>query len=95
MTNKIILGAEGLNGKNPISPEEIKICESWIQKHIETQKTINKKQGSYSLKEMVEKENDVYISNGAFIQAAINLNYKYQKSHRSEKNVFFDMKLKK
>jgi len=57
---------------------EVDICKLWIKKFIDPRKTINTRHGSYSLKHFVEDWAGHYISNGAFIQAAIELGFNYR-----------------
>ena len=59
-----------------INEEQVKLCEEWIEKHCKPVKRVNNSYSSYYYKHVVEKEADTYISNGAFIQAAINKGYK-------------------
>ncbi len=54
---------------------EIAICEEWLFKFTEPQKRFNNSHTSYGLKHQVEKWADKYVSNGAFIFAAISLKY--------------------
>ena len=83
----IILGSEGLGDTSTIDEKQIKFCKDWISKWLTPRKTINTKRGSYNLKHMVEidlkeKGKSIYISNGAFIKAAIELDYKYKKNKK-------------
>ena len=61
------------------------VCE-WL-KNINKIKTINKRRSSYGLKHIVEKRT-TYISNGAFICAAIFMGFKYV---IDGPNAFFNM----
>ena len=55
---------------------EIELCEQWIKKFMIPTQTLIKKSSSYNLKKKVEGYYERYISNGAFIRAAINCGYK-------------------
>lgn len=88
MAKKIILGSEGFDRNSPISNEEVKLCKEWIKKCITKRKTINEEKGSYGLKHVVEKYYKTYISNGAFIKAAIEMGFDYRQNGL---NAFFNM----
>jgi len=91
MKNEIILGAEGLGYKTTINKKEVDSCKEWIKRWVYPRKTINTKRGSYNLKGLVEKEMSIYISNGAFIKAAIEMGYKFKETSRESKNAYFNM----
>lgn len=89
--------------KDKPSENEIKHCEAWIKRFARPSKAINQRAFSYSLKHVVEKwhyngttwhDPGGYVSNGAFIQAAVNLCYRYKRDG-SGPNAFFNMKFKK
>ena len=73
--------------KYPIVQEEVKTAEAWIKLHCKHKKSVNKEYCSYDLKHLSEYwgqfmnkhfNTDIfapYVSNGAFIQAAINLDF--------------------
>lgn len=73
--------------KAPPNPQEVKTAEAWIKIHCHRIKTVSRKSYSYWLKHRAERwgaflrkhfeseEFAPYISNGAFIQAAMNLGY--------------------
>ena len=71
---------------------EIETCERWLRECAEPRKTINARAYSYYLKHVVENWANLYISNGAFIQAAVNLGYRYA---RTGLNASFNMRLKR
>jgi hypothetical protein len=54
---------------------EVTICEKWLKKNVEPRKKIKLNKSSYSYKHDVEEKAGKYVSNGAFIQACINLGY--------------------
>lgn len=78
MKSKIKLGGNGFGNDDTIDKKQIELCKDWIQKWITPRKTINDEKGSYGLKHVVERNTNTYISNGAFIKAAIDLGYKYK-----------------
>lgn len=66
-------------GESP-DPEQVKICEAWLKFFCRPRKSINKRANSYSLKHHIEEyyRDRVYISNGAIIQACLNLGYQFR-----------------
>lgn len=56
-------------------PEIVETVEEWLRDNAIPSKKPNKS-SSYVLKEVIEHELDIYISNGAFIQACINFGIK-------------------
>lgn len=82
--------------KRKPSKENIDECRKWIGKWIDERKSINKNRGSYKLKQLVEDyriedTHDDYISNGAFIQAAVDEGYKIQPFGPNSPNAYFNM----
>jgi hypothetical protein len=71
-------GLTRAQGDKPIE-SEVKLCEKWIREFVTPRKAINTKHSSYGLKHAVERWTGEYVSNGAFIQAAVNLGYEYRK----------------
>lgn len=74
---------------DPINNSEVELCKAWIKNNMKPRKTINKRISPYNLKEKVEKHlselkdkgeysGSYYVSNGAFIKAAIDLGFKYK-----------------
>lgn len=55
--------------------KEIELCKNWLKFNALPRKTMNKNQSSYGLKHVVEDEVGEYISNGAFIRAAVEFGY--------------------
>lgn len=92
MNDKIILGSEGLGYNSAINETQVAFCKDWISTWLMPRKTINTMRGSYVLKHMVEKDKSTYITNGAFIKAAIELGYKYK---QNGKNAYFNVSFKK
>lgn len=55
--------------------EEVETCKKWILKYCKPRKYCLWSVSSYRLKHVVEKSEGRYVSNGAFIQACIDLGY--------------------
>lgn len=77
MTHYIEIDANGLRWKTyntyerrDIDSKEIKLCEHFLK---QCQRTKTGRMYSYSLKHVIEKAMDHYVSNGACLQAASNL----------------------
>lgn len=58
---------------------QIDLCITWLLQWGRKRKSLNYDWTSYQLKHVVERWAGTYISNGAFIQAAINLGYKIKR----------------
>jgi hypothetical protein len=71
--------------------EEVILCKDWLKKYAWPLSRINKSHTSYYYKHVVEACVDRYISNGAFIQAAISQGYGYIISGGGP-NCFFNIK---
>lgn len=56
--------------------EQVLICEKWIKKYAQPWSKIMRRETSYGLKHRAENWAKTYVSNGAFIQAAVNLDYR-------------------
>jgi hypothetical protein len=99
--NNIVLTEIGFVIKDPYdqkdyrepNQEEISICEKWINKYCKIIKRTNSDAFSYSLKHKVEEWSKQYISNGAFISAAIKLGYEYIVCGNKGPNAIFNMSL--
>ncbi|MDA0244636.1 MAG: hypothetical protein OT477_14550 [Chloroflexi bacterium] len=77
------------NSTDKLPPqEEVEICKQWINQFASKRKTINDSHGSYELKHKVEKWAEKYVCNGAFIQAAIDLDYDYKQIGNTPNAVF-------
>jgi len=86
-----------------IRPEQVKTAEAYIKSHFWRIKTINRRCGSYRLKDWAEKWGalmnkdfntnifEPYISNGAFIQASKNLGYTIVPQYSMSPNAYFNM----
>lgn len=79
--------------------DEIERCKAWIGKYCRRQSAFNFDDGSYTLKTAVESQarddkcEKTYVSNGAFVQAAVELGYKAKAIDEYYPNVFFNMKV--
>jgi hypothetical protein len=71
----------------PFVEREIEDCRAWLKAHASKRVTFNRSHGSYGLKHEVERwlrthvrtsGPDCYISNGAFIAAAVLEGYKFR-----------------
>jgi hypothetical protein len=98
-----LLNGEGLKTKRDDDPPYqeyaymIVLCEQWIKAYCKPRVTINNRAYSYVLKHVVERWADNYVTNAAFIQAAINLGYTYKNAarpgYRLTPNAMFNMSL--
>lgn len=100
--NDVILAANGFVSKFEYDPkvhkkpnkEQIELCAGWIRKFGKKQKNANFDYSSYGLKHKVEKWCGIYVTNGAFIKAAIDLGYKYFFDNGVVTNPVFNINLK-
>ena len=53
-------------------------CADWIRANTKARKTINRNRSSYGLKHSVERATGTYVTNGAFIAAAIGLGFSFK-----------------
>ena len=80
--------------KPPVN--EIAACREWLQRYASKPKTkaAQRAKHSYTLKHLVERVcNPDYVSNGALIQAAIDLGYEWFREDAASPNVYFYMTL--
>lgn len=84
----------GFGGEGAIDPEEVQTCIEWLLAHdaLNRRKTINTKINSYGWKHIVERAKNRYVSNGAFICAALYLGYRMKRSRLCSPNVFFNIR---
>jgi len=69
--------------------EETALARAWIRQWADLRHTINPRAHSYALKHAVEQWAGCAISNGAFIQAALDLGFRFRRfTHRSPNAVF-------
>jgi hypothetical protein len=79
--------------------DQVEHCEAWILNFCQPQQSINYHRTSYGLKHSVENwksglpSDRSYVSNGAFIMAAVRLGYKYVRVQGL--NAHFNMKIRK
>jgi hypothetical protein len=68
-------------------PEEVEICKTWIELYGRPKKAFGNR-SSYVLKHVVERWAGEYVTNGAFIEAARQLGYEYERIDRTPNAVF-------
>ncbi len=66
---------------------EVVLCKEWLQQYAYPTKTF-RPHSSYFLKHVVERWAGEYVSNGAFIQAALDLGYSIHRIDNSPNAVF-------
>lgn len=71
--------------------EEIGLARAWILQWAETRCTINPRAHSYAMKRAVEQWAGCAISNGAFIQAALNLGFRFKRLTPRSPNAVFNI----
>lgn len=81
-----------LNEVEPIDPTEFRVAAQWLVMYdgFKRRKTVNTYMSSYGWKHVVERNAHTYITNGAFVCAALALGYKMQRIKNSP-NVFFNI----
>jgi hypothetical protein len=89
---------DGLPPAGPPDPKQVELCREWIRLHCSPRKSINHHAYSYALKHAVESwlrnaKRPAYITNGAFIAAAIAEGYRYRRARPSSINAVFNMSL--
>jgi len=87
----VVLSKDATNC-HPVSPDEVLACRRWIRQWVREAGEIRDKAYSYTLKHLVEKdspETGNYVSNGAFIEAAILEGYQIEIT--GELNAMFNM----
>jgi len=82
------------SGFEPPSSVEVGLCREWITLFGYPRATFNRKIGSYWLKHAVEHWAGEYVSNGAFIKAALDLGYRVSPISDSP-NAYFNITLPK
>jgi hypothetical protein len=84
-------------GENPPVREEVEACKEWLTRYASKPKTRNKRRAvySYGLKHIIERGCESgYVSNGAAIQAAVDLGYEFCQHEADNINVSFFMRLR-
>ena len=77
----------------PPDPEQVKRCREWIKENGDRRKTINHRRNSYGLKHVGERVTGTYITNGAFIRAALEEGYEIAPSGKL--NAYFNFSFRK
>lgn len=75
-----------------LNNDRIKEVKALIEKErfkIDEKKRLYKKSSSYGLKEFFERKYNLYIANGTFIQAMIDLGFDFQQTQPTSPNAFF------
>ena len=72
----------------PPREDEIEICKEWLRKWAKPRKTMNNDRSSYEIKHFIEHTDNKYVTNGAFIQAAIEEGYKVERIEDSPNAIF-------
>jgi len=87
----------------PPEPSQITLCKVWLLYWADRQKSINRRgmcsqtspydagYTSYSLRIAIEDAMGCYVSNGAVIQAAVDLSYKCERASWDSPNAVFNM----
>jgi hypothetical protein len=75
------------------SLQQFSTCKDWLSKVVKT-RSFNLRYTSYGYKHMVERWADLYVSNGAFIAAAIALEFKIKRTHSKSPNIFLPISSK-
>ncbi len=71
-------------------PEKIQVCRKWLADNAEKKKVANEDcVNSYGLKHRIESDLGEYITNGACIQAALDLGFRYWRREDSPNANFF------
>jgi len=84
----------GFGGDGKIDPNQVQACIEWLLAHdaLDRRKTINTRCSSYGWKHVVEKDKSTYISNGAFICAALYLKYRMKRAGPTNPNAYFNIR---
>jgi hypothetical protein len=89
----------------PVDPKQVEICKQFLLEFCEKTDRINKDGTSYGLKHAVEQWTSVkkyhswwnydYVTNGAFIRAALDLGYRCEYAYGIGPNVYLNISIKK
>jgi len=79
----------------PPNTREVDICRDWLRAYGEKTKTIRPNWHSYGLKHVVERWRGTYVSNGAFIAAALLEGYNITPNSYANLNACFNPSLRK
>lgn len=81
---------------NPVNNDQVLACKKWITENFVQAKTFSS-DSSYGFKHMAERDLGMYVANGSFIYAAIELGIEAapDESERLTPNAKFKMETKK
>jgi hypothetical protein len=89
----------------PVDPKQVEICKQFLLEFCEKTDRINKDGASYGFKHAVELWTSVkkyhswrnydYVTNGAFIRAALDLGYRYEYAFGIGPHVYLNISIKK
>ncbi|MBX3001919.1 MAG: hypothetical protein KF893_25565 [Caldilineaceae bacterium] len=68
--------------------DDFRLARAWIRENLKPQTRINKLAGSYGLKHLMERDTDIYTTNGAFICAMLAEGFEIE---RCAPNAFFNV----
>ncbi|MBM4017428.1 MAG: hypothetical protein FJ288_03725 [Planctomycetes bacterium] len=71
--------------------EEVSLARAWIRQWADVRRTINPLAHSYALKRAAEQWAGCAIGNGAFIQAARDLGFRFRRVTRRSPNAVFNI----
>jgi hypothetical protein len=84
------VSANGIYGRPPpVDEKQVALCREWLRAFIRPRTRFNAEYSSYVLKHRVQAWADEYVSNGAFIVAAMREGYRVQP--RGKLNANFNM----
>ena len=79
-----------------IDPAQVVLCRAWLRRWAYRRRYINRMRGSYRLKHDVESApGGFYVTNGAFILAAILEGYRAIPCASGSPNAYFDLGIRK
>jgi len=76
-------------------PEEIRLCVEWLRRFGVPTRTLRPEHSSYALKHFVEQWSDQYVTNGAFIAAALIEGYQAKADFDGSLNAVFNLSIRK
>jgi len=79
----------------PPDRSQVDICRDWLRAFGEKTKTIRPSWNSYGLKHVVERWKGTYVSNGAFVAAALLEGYDIAPNGYASLNAYFNLSLRK
>jgi hypothetical protein len=74
----------------PVDPGQVEVCKAWIEENLEKRPGtgVDRWHTSYGLKHMVERDAGEYVTNGAFIRAALDLGYRIRPTSYASHNAY-------